>query len=147
MIYYDRIRDKNLSESTIPYEHSIQLYDDRPVTSKPRAIPYAYQSEIFKQLDELLEKSIIEHSDSPYSSPIAPVEKRDGTMRLCRDFRKLNAKTIPKSFAIPKAEIILDDMNEADVFKVLDLKSAYWHIPINECDKHKTALVIPNAKY
>ena len=89
----------------------MQLYDDRPVTSKPRKIPYAYQSEIFNQLDELLEKSLIEHSDSPYSSPITPVKKRDGTIRC--HFRKLNAKTIPKSFSISKAEDILDDMNEA----------------------------------
>ena len=95
--YYDRIRDKN----------AIRLYDDIPVTSKPRTVPYvpyAYQSEICKQLDELLEKVIIEHSDSPYSSPITSVKKRDGTIRLCCHFRKLNAKTIPKSFRIPKAE-------------------------------------------
>ena len=45
------------------------------------------------------------------------------------------AKTIPKAFPIPKAENICDDMDEADVFTVLDLKSAYWHIPINEGDK------------
>ena len=59
----------------------------------------------------------------------------------------MNAKTIPKSFAIPKAENILDDMNEADVFTVRDLKSVYWHIPINQGDKHNTVFVVPNAKY
>ena len=99
-----------MSENTIPYEHIIQLYDDTQVTSKPRTVSYVYQSEIFKQLDELIEKGIIEQSDSPYSSPITTVKKRDGTIRLCCDFRKLNAKTIPKSFPIPKAENILDDM-------------------------------------
>ena len=135
-----------MSESTIPYEHTI-LYDNTSVTSKPQAVPYAYQNEIFKQLDELLEKGIIEHSESPYSSPITPVKKRDSTIRLCCDFRKLNAKTIPKSFPVPKAENILDDMNEADVFTVLDLKSGYWHIPIHEGDKQKIAFVVPNAKY
>ena len=54
---------------------------------------------------------------------------------------------MPKVFPIPKAENILDDMIEAGVYTVLDLKSAYWHIPINEDDKHKTAFVVPNAKY
>ena len=56
------------------------------------------------------------------SSPIIPVKKRDGSIRLCCDFRKLNAKTIPKSFEkfFSKAENIVDDMNEADVFTVGD---------------------------
>ena len=68
-----------MSESTIPYENTIQLYDKKPVTSKKRTVPYAYQSEIFNQLDKLLEKGIIEHSDSPHSSPVTPGKKRDGT--------------------------------------------------------------------
>ena len=85
--------------------------------------------------------------DSPYSSPIIPVKKQDGTIRLWCDFQKLNAKTILKSFTIPKAENILDDMNEADLLTVRDLKSVYWHIPINGGDKYKTAFVMPNAKY
>ena len=83
---YDRIRNKNVDKSTIPYERTIKLYDHTPVTGKPRTLPYAYQSEIFKQLDELLEKGIIEHSDSPYSSPITPVKKRDCSIRLCCGF-------------------------------------------------------------
>ena len=79
--------------------------------------------------------------------PNNPLKKRDSIIRLCCDFRKLNPKTIPKVFPIPKAENILDDMIEAGVYTVLDLKSAYWHIPINEGDQNKTAFVVPNAKY
>ena len=116
----------------------MQLYDDKPMTSKPRIVSYAYQSGNFQQLDELLQKGTIEHSNSPHSSPITPVKKRDRTIRLRCDFRNFNAKTIPKLFPIPKAENILDDMNEADVFTILDLKSTYWHTPINEGDNHKT---------
>ena len=87
IVYYDRIRNKNVvGKSTTPCERTIKLYDDTPVTSKPRTLPYAYQREIFKQLDELLEKGIIEHSDRPYSSPITPVEKRDCSIRLCCGF-------------------------------------------------------------
>ena len=124
--YYDRIRDKNTSESTIPYDHTIQLYDNTLVTSKPRiVVPYAYQSEIFKQLNELLEKDITEYSDNPG-------KKTKDTIRLCCDFRKLNAKTIPKSLPIPKAENNLDDVNEADGFIVLDFNSVYLYIPIKE---------------
>ena len=76
-----------------------------------------------------------------YSRPVTPAKKLDGTIRLCCDVRKLNAKTIPKSFAI--AENILDDMNEADVFAALYLKSANRLIPNNEDGKHKTAFAVP----
>ena len=102
-----------MSGSIIPYEHTLQLYDYAPVTSKPWTVPYAYRSENFKQLDELLEK----HSDSPYSSPITPVKTRDLSICLCCDSQKLKAKTIPKSFPLPKADNVLDDMTEADAFK------------------------------
>ena len=47
--YYDRIRDKNLNDGTIPYKNTIKLCDNTPVTIKPRKVPYAYQSEIYKQ--------------------------------------------------------------------------------------------------
>ena len=66
--YYGRIRDKNVSESTNCMT--------TPVTSKLQRVLHAYRSKIFKQLDKLLEKAIIEHSDIPYSSPIIPVKKR-----------------------------------------------------------------------
>jgi hypothetical protein len=69
------------------------------------------------------------------------VVKKDGSIRLCCDFRKLNAKTIPKVFPIPRAEQLLDDIKNADVFSVVDLKSAYWHIPIKPESKEKTAFI------
>ena len=96
-----------MSEGIIPYEHTIQLYDDTPVTSKPRTATYAYQSETFKQFDKLLEKGITEHGDSLYSSPIAPGKKRNRSIRLCYNFQKLNAKTIPISFQHQKRKILL----------------------------------------
>ena len=105
--YYDRIKNKNVSEGIIPYEHTIQLYDDTPVTSKPRTATYAYQSETFKQFDKLLEKGITEHGDSLYSSPIAPGKKRNRSIRLCCNFQKLNAKTIPISFQHQKRKILM----------------------------------------
>ena len=60
---------------------------------------------------------------------------------------KLNAKTIPKSYPIPRHEDLFDDFADAEVFTVLDLSSAYWHIPLRNEDKKKTAFVLPKGKY
>ena len=116
-----------VNKSNIPYEHSIDLEDDIPVVSKHRIIPHAYHDEIYNQIDKLLQDRIIESSDSKYSSPVVPVIKKDGLIRLCCDFRKLNAKTVPKTFPIPRTEDLLEDLKGAEVFTILDLKSAYWH--------------------
>ena len=145
--YKQRIEGSQLNKSKVPYEHVIDLKDNTPVVSKARILPQAYQKDVYKQIDELLEEGIIEISDSPFASPVVPVVKKDGSIRLCCDFRRLNEKTIPKSYPIPRTENLLEDLNHAEVFTILDLKNAYWHIPIREGDKHKTAFVVPNGKY
>ena len=122
------------------------MKDDKPVIWKPRILPEAYEKDIYIQINELLDKGVIEISDSPYASPIVPVVKRDCSIRLCCDYRKLNEKTIPKTFPIPRNENLLD-LHKAEVYTVLDLKSEYWHIPIKQDDQHKTAFVVPNGKY
>ena len=94
-----------------------------------------------------MDDDVIELSDSIYASPVVPVLKKNGSIRLCCDFRKLNEKTIPKNYPIPRTEDLLDGLRNAEVFTILDLKSAYWHIPLKERDKHKTAFVLPNGKY
>ena len=116
------------------------------MASKARVLPQSYETEVKKQIEDLLDKGVIEISDSPFASPIVPVVKRDGSIRKCCDYRKLNEKTIPSSFPIPKNETLLD-LDKAEVYTVLDMKSAYWHIPIKKDDQHKTAFVVPNAKY
>ena len=144
--YLKKVNIAPVNKSNIPYEHSINLKDDTPISSRPRTLPYAYQNSIYKQIDKLLDEGIIEISDSPYASHIVPVLKKDGTIRLCCDFRALNEKTIPKTFPIQKSEDLLD-LKGSEVFTVLDLRSAYWHIPIKEEDQHKTAFVVSNGKY
>lgn len=62
-------------------------------------------------------------------------------------FSKIKCQNYSDIFRIPKVENVLEDINEADVFTVPDLKSAYLQIRINEFDKHKTAFAVPDAKY
>ena len=68
-----------------------------------------------------------------------PVKKKDGSVRLCCDFRKLNEK-IPNVYPIPRTENIFEKFKGTEMFTVLDLRSAYWHIRIKEGDKEKTHL-------
>ena len=93
------------------------------MASKARVLPHSYETEVNKQIEDLLDKGVIGISDSPFTSPIVPVVKRDGSIRICCDYRKLNEKTIPSSFSIPKNETLLD-LDKAEVYTVLDMKSA-----------------------
>ena len=145
--YYDAIKEKRVPDNTINYEHEIRLTDAIPVNSKPRMLPRTFEINVNKQIDELLRDGVVDVSDSSHASPVVPVIKRDGTIRLCCDFRKLNAKTMPNIFPIPRTENIFENFKDAEIFPVLDLKSAYWHIPIKESDKEKTAFVTTQGKY
>ena len=81
-----------VNKSQIPYEHEINLKDETPVIFKQRSLPQAYEKDIYKQINDLLGEGVVEISDSPYASTIVPVVKRDGSIRLCCDYRKLNKK-------------------------------------------------------
>ena len=145
---YDlEVKSTPISKSKIPYNHEINLTDDIPVVTHPRVIPHSKKQEVYEQIEKMLKDEIIQPSDSPYSSAIVPVVKKDGSIRMCVDYRKLNAKTIPKSYPIPRHEDLFDDFVGAEVFTVLDLSSAYWHIPLREEDKEKSAFVLPKGKY
>ena len=82
-------------------EHRIELYDYTPIYQKPRRFPEVVNQEIEKQCLELQLLDIIEPSQSPYSSPVVPIRKKDGTTQLCIDYRKLNSVTKPDKFPLP----------------------------------------------
>ncbi len=74
---------------------------------------------------------------------IIPAVKKDGSLRLCIDYRQLNAKTIPAVYLISRADEILDSLVGSKFFTVLDLKDAYHQVTVREDDKYKTAFVLP----
>ena len=82
-------------------EHKIILNEQTPIYQQPRRFPQLINYELDKQRQELCAADVIEPSISPWSSPIVPVRKKDGSIRTCIDYRKLNAITIPDRFPVP----------------------------------------------
>ena len=105
------------------------------------------RQQIHDQIQQILNDKIIQPSDSPYSSAVVPVIKKNGSIRMYINYRQLNAKIIPKSYPIPRHEDLFNGFSDAEVFTVLDLSSAYWHIPLREEEINKTAFVSAKGKY
>ncbi|GBG73291.1 hypothetical protein CBR_g13010 [Chara braunii] len=91
------------------------------------------------QLDDLLEKGWIRPSSSPYGAPVLFVRKKNKDLRLCVDYRKLNAQTIRNAGPLPRIDDLLERLGGAKFFSKLDLKSGYHQLEIQEEDRYKTA--------
>jgi len=87
----------------------------------------------------MLAQGVIEPSSSPWLSPVMVIRKKDGTFRLCIDYRKLNSITHCEAHPTPRMDDILDSLNGAKMFTTLDLRSGYWQVPMDPKDKPKTA--------
>ena len=121
-----------------PEDHAIL---EIPGTSPPNRAPYrvsaAQQEEIMSQVNKLLEKGLIQLSSSPYCSPVLLVQKKDGSWRMCIDFRALNKNTIKNRFPIPRIDDVLDKLQGSAFFSRIDLKSGYHQIRIKPEDVHQ----------
>lgn len=123
--------------------HDIPLVDDTPVRQRHRRIPPSEYETVRAHINQLLESQVIRESCSPYASPIVLVKKKDGSLRLCVDYRQLNAKTRRDAFPLPRIEESLDALSGARWFSTLDLASGYNQVPVSERDKSKTAFCTP----
>jgi hypothetical protein len=115
-------------------EFVIELIAQRPYRMNPQEL-----EELKKQLADMLSKGLIRPSASPWGSPVLFVDKRDGTIRLCVDYRKLNEVTIKNKYPLPKIEDLFDQLNGAKVFSKIDLRTGYHQLMVRESDIPKTA--------
>uniref|UniRef100_A0A8C5QJQ2 Gypsy retrotransposon integrase-like protein 1 n=1 Tax=Leptobrachium leishanense TaxID=445787 RepID=A0A8C5QJQ2_9ANUR len=132
--------DVGLAKST---EHRIRLQEDKPFRERSRRVPLGDLDDLREQLNKLQRTKVIQESRSPYASPIVLVRKKNGSVRLCIDYRTLNRRTIPDQYAPPRIEDALQCLSGAKWFSVLDLRSGYHQIPMHPEDKEKTAFICP----
>ncbi|XP_036001258.1 uncharacterized protein LOC118565232 [Fundulus heteroclitus] len=122
---------------TILIEHNIPLLDDVPVRQRYRRIPPSEYEAVKSQINQLLATQVIRESSSPYASPIVLVRKKDGSLRLCVDYRQLNKKTRKDAFPLPRIEETLDSLSGARWFITMDLACVYNQVPVAEEDRPK----------
>jgi hypothetical protein len=125
-------------------DHRIELLDPKPPNAQPiyRMTPLELDV-LRKELDDMLEKQHIQPSKSPYGAPVIFIKKKDGTMRLCIDYRVLNKLTIKNRYPLPRIDRLLDQLQGAKVFSKIDLRTGYHQIRIHLEDIEKNGF--PNA--
>ena len=119
-------------------EHAIETHGP-PFRQPYRRQNPAVRREQMTQVQQMLSSNLIRPSNSPWASPVVMVQKKDGSLRFCVDFRQLNTATIKDAHPLPRIDDLLDALHGAKWFSTFDLKSGYWQVPIAEQDKAKTA--------
>jgi hypothetical protein len=110
-----------------------------PISKRPYRMPPAELAELKKQLQELLDKGFIRPSTSPWGCPTLFVKKKDESLRMCVDYRPLNAVTIKNKYPLPRIDVLFDQLVGAKVFSKIDLRSGYHQIKIRANNIPKTA--------
>ncbi|KAK7096255.1 hypothetical protein V1264_005571 [Littorina saxatilis] len=140
-------RFSDVPGSTSLVEHEVHLTSDVPVRSKPYPIPFQARESLKKDIDNMLKMEVIRESSSPYSSPVVVVKKKDGTNRVCIDFRKVNKITVFDPEPMPTAADLFRRLTGSKIFSKIDLSKGYWQIPVREEDIPKTAFATPDGTY
>ena len=122
-------------------EHAIETEDAAPIKQHPRRVPLAHAEAEKQAIEDLKAKGVIRESTSPWASPIVLVAKKDGGVRPCVDYRRVNQLVKPDGFPLPRIQDCLDAVAGSSLFSTMDLTSGYFQIPVKREDIPKTAFV------
>ncbi|GJS46291.1 putative reverse transcriptase domain-containing protein [Tanacetum coccineum] len=108
-------------------------------TRAPYRLPPSEMKELSEQLKELSDKGFIRPSSSPWGAPVLFVKKKDGSFRMCIDYRELNKLTVKNRYPLPRIDDLFDQLQGSSVYSKIDLRSGYHQLRVREEDISKTA--------
>lgn len=138
---------KPVTTRAVDVSMKLILRDDEPVYQRPRRLSASEKEVVNAQIDEWLRDGIIRPSLSEYASPIVLVKKKNGSTRLCVDYRLINKKIFKDRYPLPLIEDQLDELQGAEIFSMLDLRNGFFHVPLEESSRKHTAFVVPDGQY
>ena len=121
-------------------QHDIKLSTSEPRRSQGYPVPLKAHDVMDSEIKEMLELGVIENTVSPYSSPVVLVPKKDGSVRFCIDFRKLNKKTEFDAEPMSNMEEVINRMSGHKFFARMDCSKGYWQVCLPDNCKHLTPL-------
>ncbi|KAK3107127.1 hypothetical protein FSP39_007863 [Pinctada imbricata] len=131
-------KDSDLG-GTKTVQMKIDTGSHHPIKNRPYRTPLNNRKVIDEAIDEMLDAQVIRRSQSPWSFPLLVAKRKDGSDRMCVDFRTLNKIVKPISFPLPLIDDILSLIGNAKYFTTLDLRHGYWQVTLDERSKEKTA--------
>ena len=123
-------------------KHVIELMKDEPFKERFRHIAPPLVDEVCQHIQEMLDGSAIRPSQSPWCNAIVLVRKKDGSLRFCIDFHRLNAQTKKDAYPLPRMQETMESMVGARHFSCMDLKSGFWQVQMDEESRQYTAFTV-----
>ena len=127
--------------------HHVALTSTEPVRSRGYKLPFKAREVLQKEIEEMKALGVVEPSKSPYSSPIIMVPKKDGSVRVCIDYRKINRITVFDAEPMPNMEEVFVRLQGAKYYSKFDLTKGYWQVPLTEETKPYTAFETPEGLF
>ncbi|GJW26805.1 putative reverse transcriptase domain-containing protein [Tanacetum coccineum] len=141
-LYFPEVFPEDLSglPPTRQVEFQIDLVPGAaPVARAPYRLAPSEMKELSEQLKELSDKGFIRPSSSPWGAPVLFVKKKDGSFRMCIDYRELNKLTVKNRYPLPRIDDLFDQLQGSSVYSKIDLRSGYHQLRVREEDIPKTA--------
>ncbi|UYV84801.1 hypothetical protein LAZ67_X003569 [Cordylochernes scorpioides] len=132
---------------TSTVKHKINTGDHSPIKQRPYRVAPSERRLIQQKVNKMIENHIVKPSESPWSSPVILVRKKDRTWRFCVDYRRLNKITKKDVYPLPRIDDALDSLASSSYFSTMDLRSGYWQIEVDEKVREKTAFITPDGLY